>query len=79
MNLQWGAFLATGEAGHITKLLAALGSAEPGLSATVRLSLAEKAMVHERVYQICQDAAARETGVGRDQVRTALVGVKSPP
>ena len=79
MNLQWGAFLATGEAGHITKLLAALGSAEPGLSAAVRLSLAEKAMVHERVYQICQDEVARETGAGRDQVRTALVGVKSPP
>jgi len=79
MNLQWGAFLATGEARHITKLLAALGSDQPGLGAAVRLALAEQAMTHERVYQICQDEVARETGAAREQVRTALVGLKPTP
>jgi hypothetical protein len=79
MNLQWGAFLATGESGHITKVLAALGSDDPGLSTSVRLALAEKAATHERVYQICQDELTRQTAEVRGQVQTALADVKAQP
>ena len=79
MNLQWGAFLATGESSHITKVLAALGSDEPGLSAGVRLALAEKATAHQRVYQICQDELTRQTAEVRGEVQTALANVKARP
>jgi hypothetical protein len=79
LNLQWGAFLATGDARHVTQVLAALGSDQPGLSAAARYALAEQALAHERVYQICQDEATRQTGEAGAQVRTALAGVKSQP
>jgi hypothetical protein len=79
LNLHWGAFLATGESQHIIRLLAALGSDDPGLSAAVRLALAEKATAHPRVYEICQDELSRQTAEVRGQVQTALVGVKPLP
>jgi hypothetical protein len=79
MNLQWGAFLATGEAQHIRNVLAALGSDEPGLGASVRLALAEKAVRHERVYEICQSELTRQTDEVRDQLNTAMAGAKPAP
>jgi len=79
LNLQWGAFLATGDARHVTQVLAALGSDQPGLSSAARFALAEQATAHERVYQICQDELARQTDEVGAQVRTALTGVKPQP
>lgn len=79
LNLQWGAYLATGEAQHIVNVLAALGSDEPGLSTAARFALAEKAAVHPRVYEICQAELARQSADVRDQVRAALTEMKAQP
>jgi hypothetical protein len=79
LNLQWGAFLATGDSQHIVNALAALGSGEPGLSTAARLALAEKAATHPRVYEICQAQLARQPANVRDQMRAALMEVKVKP
>lgn len=79
LNLQWGAFLASGEQQHIVNTLAALGSGEAGLSSTVRSSLAMKASSHQRVYEICQAQLANQPAGVREQMRTALAGVKTQP
>lgn len=76
LNLQWGAFLASGEQQHIVNALAALGSGEVGLSNAVRTSLAQKAAGHQRVYEICQAQLASQPAGVRDQLRTALAGVR---
>jgi hypothetical protein len=76
LNLQWGAFNASGEQQHIVNALAALGSGETGLTSTVRNSLAQKATSHERVYEICQAQLANQPAGVRDQMRTALAGIK---
>jgi hypothetical protein len=72
LNLQWGAFLASGEEKHIVTALAALGSGQADLSSIVRSSLAQKAAGHERVYEICQARLASQPADVRDQMRTAL-------
>ncbi len=79
LNLQWGAFLATGESRHITKVLAALGSDEPGLSTSVRLALAEKAVAHDRVYEICLAELARQPADVRGQLQDAMAQAKMQP
>jgi hypothetical protein len=79
LNLQWGAFLATGEPQHIVNVLTALGSSEPGLSAAARLALAEKAAGHHRVYEICQAQLSRQPAHVRDQMQAALASVKVQP
>ena len=79
LNLQWGAFLATGDQQHIVNALAALGSGEPGLSRAARLALAEKAAAHPRVYAICQAELARQPAGVRDQMRAALAEMKTQP
>jgi len=76
LNLQWGAFLATGDSQHIVQALAALGSSEAGLSAAARTSLAKKAANHPRVYEICQAEMNRQPADVRDQLRTALAGIR---
>ncbi|HWA28880.1 MAG TPA: hypothetical protein VG734_24730 [Lacunisphaera sp.] len=77
LNLQWGAFLATGEAQHIRNVLAALGSDEPALGAKVRLALAEKAASHERVYEICQTELERQSAEVRERMNTAMAAAKA--
>jgi hypothetical protein len=72
MNLQWGAFLASGNPQHIVKVLAALGSNEAGLGSQVRHALAVKALAHPRVYEICQSEMSRQPAGVREQLRTAL-------
>jgi len=76
LNLQWGAFLATGDSRHIVQALAALGSSETGLSAAARTSLAKKAASHPRVYEICQAELNRQPADVREQLRTALAGIQ---
>jgi len=75
LNLQWGAFLATGEQQYIVNALAALGADQPGLSSAARIALAEKATAHPRVYEICQAELARQPAGVRDQMQAALAGV----
>ena len=79
LNLQWGAFLATGESQHVMNVLAALGSSDPGLSSAVRLALAEKAATHEKVQAICAEQLARQPEGVRDQLRAAMNDAKFRP
>jgi hypothetical protein len=72
LNLQWGAFLASGEQQHIVNTLAALGSGEPGLSSAAWNSLAQNAASHQRIYEICQAQLNNQPTAVRDQLRTAL-------
>lgn len=74
LNLQWGAFLASGDSKHVVNILAALGSTQPALSTASRVALAEKAMAHPRVYEICQAEIARQPAGVREQWSTALLG-----
>lgn len=72
LNLQWGAFLATGESQHVVNVLAALGSREPGLSSRARFALAQNAAAHRRVYEICQSQMDRQPEAVRDQLHAVL-------
>jgi hypothetical protein len=72
MNLQWGAFLASGEERHITNVLAALGSGQPNLAASARYTLAVNAAVHPRVFEICEAQLARQPEGIRSEVRAVL-------
>ena len=80
MNLQWGAFLASGDERHITNVLAALGSGQPGLAMSARYALAQNAAVHPRVYQICEQQLARQPEGVRSEVRAVLneVSISKP-
>jgi len=77
LNLQWGAFLASGEAKHIVNALAALGSGGSSLSEATRFSLAQKAALHPRVYEICQAEITRQPAGVRDQLQAALADARS--
>lgn len=77
LNLQWGAFLASGDAKHIVNALAALGSEQTGLSSAARYSLAQKAATHERVLAICQDELSRQPAGVQDGLRAALADARS--
>jgi hypothetical protein len=72
LNLQWGAFLATGESQHVVNVLAALGSREPGLSNQARFALAQNAAAHQRVYEICQNQLSRQPQAVQEQLHAVL-------
>jgi hypothetical protein len=74
LNLQWGAFLGSGDARHVVNVLAALGSEERALGHAARAALAEKALAHPRVYEICQAEIARQPAGVREELSTALLG-----
>jgi len=60
MNLQWGAFLATGDVKYITNVLAAIGTGRPGLDEAARYALAKDAAAHPRVMSICREQLATQ-------------------
>ena len=73
LNLQWGAFLATGEQAPVRHILAALGSTDNSqLSQNVRWSLAQNAAQHERVLAICRDELARQPNAVRETLRAVI-------
>ena len=72
MNLQWGAFLATGEDTYVINILDAIGTDQPGLDAAARYSLAQEAAAHPRVFEICQSELAKRPAEVRSVVRAAL-------
>lgn len=78
MNLQWGAFLASGQEVHIVNVLAALGSNEPGLASSARFALAQNAAAHPRVLDICRTQLDKQPAAVRAELRAALnaAGVK---
>lgn len=77
MNLQWGAFLASGDNRHIVSILDAIGSDRPGLDASARNALARNAATHSRVMEICQMELARQPEEVRSEIRAALTGTSA--
>ncbi len=72
MNLQWGAFLATGDETHVTSILAALGRGERDLTDTARYALAEHAAAHPRVLAICREQLDRQPASVRTELQAAV-------
>jgi len=72
MNLQWGAFLASGDERHIVAVLAALGSGETQLTTAARYSLAQNAAEHRRVFDICRSQLDKQPAAVRSEIRAAL-------
>jgi hypothetical protein len=73
LNLQWGAFLATGEKAPVQNILAALGTTDKGqLSQNVRWSLAQNAVQHPRVLDICRDELSRQPNEIRETLRAVI-------
>jgi hypothetical protein len=72
MNLQWGAFLASGDARNIVAILDAIGTGRPGLDEAARYTLAQNAASHPRVLEICRDQLAKEPDTAQAVLRSAL-------
>lgn len=80
MNLQWGAFLASGEERHIVRIFDAVGLGERSLDRAARVSLAQNAAAHPRVLEICRAQLDRQPEEVRSVLRAALsdAGVALP-
>jgi hypothetical protein len=72
MNLQWGAFLATGNERYIINILAAIGTDRPGLDSAARYALAQDAAAHPRVFEICRAQLDRQPDETKALLRAAL-------
>lgn len=73
LNLQWGAFLATGDKTPVRNILAALGShGDAQLSQQVRWSLAQNAVHHPLVLSICRDELSRQPNEVRETLRAVI-------
>ena len=70
MNLQWGAFLASGEERNVINILAAIGRGQIGDSA--RVSLAFNAAQHDRVLQICRAQLDKQPNEVRSILRAVI-------
>ncbi len=79
MNLQWGAFLATGDERHVLNVFDAIGIGQPGLDTAARIALARNAAAHPRVLEICRTQLERQPGEVRDVLRAALNGATPAP
>jgi hypothetical protein len=79
MNLQWGAFLASGSERHILNILDAIGTNQPGLDQAARISLAQNAATHPRVLEICRAQLARMPVEPRSELRAALLEATAQP
>jgi hypothetical protein len=79
MNLQWGAFLASGDERHIVRVLDAIGSGERTLDYAARVALAQNAASHPRVLEICREQLDRRPEEVRSVLRAALRDAESKP
>ena len=79
MNLQWGAFLASGDERYVLNILNAIGTNQPGVDRAARLALAERAAQHPRVMQICQAQLARTPNQAPSELRAALLEATGKP
>lgn len=79
MNLQWGAFLASGDERHIIRILDGLGSGNRGLDFAARASLAQHAAAHPRVLEICRSQLERQPEEVRSVLRAALKEAQAKP
>jgi hypothetical protein len=72
MNLQWGAFLASGDQRYISNVFLALGSNQPGLASSARYALAQNAAAYPRVLEICRAELERQPASVRSEFEAAL-------
>lgn len=72
MNLQWGAFLASGDERHIVRVLDAIGTGERSLDTSARVALARNAAAHPRVLEICRSQLDRQPAEVQSVLRAAL-------
>ncbi|MDP3071359.1 MAG: hypothetical protein Q8N18_13800 [Opitutaceae bacterium] len=72
LRLQWGAFLATGRDEHVVAMLQALGKNERDLTLAVRYAIAENAVSHRRVLEICRAQLDKQPESVRSELRAAL-------
>lgn len=72
MNLQWGAYLATGDERHIVNIFDAIGHNEPGLEAAATEALAQHAVEHPQVMQICRTQLERQPEDVKGVLRAAV-------
>jgi hypothetical protein len=79
MNLQWGAFLASGNERHVVAILDAMGTDRPGLDLAARQSLAVNAVAHPRVLEICRVQLDRQPESVRSELRAALLAAGAKP
>ncbi len=70
MDLQWGAFLASGQDAHITQILAAMGHG--AVDAEARRSLAFNASRHDRVLTIFREQLDRQPNEVQSMLRAVL-------
>jgi hypothetical protein len=72
MDLQWGAFLASGDERYIVNVFAAFGSDRPGLATEARYTLVQNAAANPRVMQVCRDVLDRQPASVRAEFQAAL-------
>ena len=72
MNLQWGAFLASGDERHIVNVLTALGSGQSELATSARFALAQNAVAHPRVLEICRAQLDKQPESVRSELKAAI-------
>ena len=70
MNLQWGAFLVTGQPEHINQILAAVG--RDAVAEAARTSLAFHAARHDRVLAICREQLNRQPNEVQSVLRAVI-------
>jgi len=78
MDLQWGAFLASGDERYVTNVFAAFGSPQPGLATEARYTLVQNAAADPRVMQVCRDVLSRQPEAVRAQFQAALNDTSAP-
>lgn len=79
MNLQWGAFLASGNDRHVIAILDGMGNDRAALDLAARQSLAQNAALHPRVLDICRDQLSRQPESVRAEIRAALTAAGFKP
>jgi hypothetical protein len=79
MNLQWGAFLASGDERYIVNVLDAIGTDRPGVDAAARVALAQNAAAHPRVLDICRTQLDRQPEEVKSVLRAALNAATPAP
>lgn len=78
MNLQWGAFLASGNDRYVVNILDGIGNDHPELSSAARYALAQNAAAHPRVMEICRAQLSKQPNEVQSVLRAALNEASTP-
>jgi hypothetical protein len=72
LNLQLGAFLASGDRQYVDNIFTAVASEEPGLSSSAKFALAQSAAADPQFMEVCQTELARQPASVRQSFEAAL-------